>query len=391
MTSSITISNTLYDAQTAQIELSTCRSVNLAKQTIPGAIPSTPRYELSHSCQSMNLVLTASPLEVLTERPVHAPMNEKDIMIRFDADEGGLSNKPRRTRRPWNLNSELTLSDDSPPHRTARRVMTFIADQYGRLPFFAPQDDFRVITLYPVDWPISAGGVALLFEASSKSVESAFRFVPFGHYEHALYDLGDSNGGGNRFLEHYARSLRGYKAKKDRKRRETGILADSDLIPSGTGTVTIDDLAAFIQFWDKSAIMKYSESEAPSPPYPEAAAELSKLIDSSIHRRGDNVEDKVIKAEPLSLPCRYINFAINTFIFPDLEYGLKPFFVAIGKQSQMIYLRIYLRVDRTRATVVKFTTIARVSFYSRSRISLTLVRRFRKSLYYERSALIDLE
>ena len=50
---------------------------------------------------------------VLTERPVHAPMHGKDVIIRFDADEGGLSNKPRRIRRPWNLNSELTLSDGS--------------------------------------------------------------------------------------------------------------------------------------------------------------------------------------------------------------------------------------------------------------------------------------
>jgi hypothetical protein len=39
---------------------------------------------------------------------------------------------------------------------------------------------------------------------------------------------------------------------------------------------------------------------------------------------------------PLSLPCRYINFAIDTFIFPDLEYSLKLFFAAIRRQSQMI-------------------------------------------------------
>ena len=39
--------------------------------------------------------------------------------------------------------------------------------------------------------------------------------------------------------------------------------------------------------------MKRGESEAPSPPYPEVAAELSKPIDSSIHRREDDVEDKV--------------------------------------------------------------------------------------------------
>jgi hypothetical protein len=39
--------------------------------------------------------------------------------------------------------------------------------------------------------------------------------------------------------------------------------------------------------------MKHGESEAPSPPYPEAAAELSKPIDLSIHRPGDDVEDKV--------------------------------------------------------------------------------------------------
>jgi len=50
---------------------------------------------------------------VLTEQPIHIPINEKDIMIRFDIDKGSLSNKPRRSRRLWNLNSELTLSNNS--------------------------------------------------------------------------------------------------------------------------------------------------------------------------------------------------------------------------------------------------------------------------------------
>jgi hypothetical protein len=40
--------------------------------------------------------------------------------------------------------------------------------------------------------------------------------------------------------------------------------------------------------------------------------------------------------QPLSPPCRYVNFAIDTFIFPNLEYGLQPSFVAIGEQSQGI-------------------------------------------------------
>ncbi|KAF4637670.1 hypothetical protein G7Y89_g395 [Cudoniella acicularis] len=142
-------------------------------------------------------------------------------------------------------------------------------------------------------------------------------------------------------------------AKKDRKRRETGIPIDSDLIPvrtailkNGIGTITIDVLdqrtrhgdivsegyrsTLFATFrgrrplnptsveeikyikalpvpppifsprpslpaylYHKSAIIKRGELEAPSPPYPEVAAELSKPIDSSIYRRGDNVEDKV--------------------------------------------------------------------------------------------------